>query len=128
MQMSFFISVYTLTQVYIIKIFINFNFICSVASYDKLELRKYHQLQLFVRYVSHVSLAAAFSALDIGLSQWSFEYITISLYTMTKTTSIIFILIFAIFLKLEEKVSGLQLQLLEVVFQTFRLLRAAYYI
>jgi solute carrier family 35 protein C2 len=55
--------------------------------------------------VSHVALAAAFSALDIGLSQWSFEYITISLYTMTKTTSIIFILIFAIFLKLEEKVS-----------------------
>ncbi len=59
------------------------------------------------RYVSHVALAAAFSALDIGLSQWSFEYITISLYTMTKTTSIIFILIFAIFLKLEEKVCDL---------------------
>jgi len=62
---------------------------------------------LSFRYVSHVALAAAFSALDIGLSQWSFEYITISLYTMTKTTSIIFILIFAIFLKLEEKVSDL---------------------
>ena len=55
--------------------------------------------------MSNVTLAAAFSALDIGLSQWSFEYITISLYTMTKTTSIIFILVFAIFLKLEEKVS-----------------------
>lgn len=55
------------------------------------------------KYISHVALAAAFSALDIGLSQWSFEYITISLYTMTKTTSIIFILIFAIFLKLEKK-------------------------
>ena len=58
-----------------------------------------------LRYVSNVALTAAFSALDIGLSQWSFEYITISLYTMTKTTSIIFILVFAIFLKLEEKVS-----------------------
>ena len=57
------------------------------------------------RYVSHVAPAAVFSALDIGLSQWSFEYITISLYTMTKTTSIIFILFFAILHKLEEKVS-----------------------
>ncbi|EUB63993.1 Solute carrier family 35 member C2 [Echinococcus granulosus] len=42
------------------------------------------------------------SALDIGLSNWSFEFITISLYTMTKSTSVIFILIFAIVFKLEK--------------------------
>nr|VZI35132.1 unnamed protein product [Spirometra erinaceieuropaei] len=42
------------------------------------------------------------SALDIGLSNWSFEFITVSLYTMTKSTSIIFVLLFAIILKLEK--------------------------
>ncbi|XP_015790955.1 solute carrier family 35 member C2 isoform X2 [Tetranychus urticae] len=43
------------------------------------------------------------SALDIGFSNWSFEYITISLYTMTKSTCIIFILGFAIVFGLEKK-------------------------
>lgn len=41
------------------------------------------------------------SSLDIGLSNWSFEFITISLYTMTKSSSVIFILFFAILFKLE---------------------------
>ncbi|XP_054165384.1 solute carrier family 35 member C2-like isoform X2 [Oppia nitens] len=43
------------------------------------------------------------SALDIGFSNWSFEFITISLYTMTKSTCIIFILLFAIIFDLEKK-------------------------
>lgn len=42
--------------------------------------------------------------LDIGLSQWSLEYITLSLYTMTKTTSTPFILLFGLLFKLERKV------------------------
>ncbi|KAI1297299.1 Solute carrier family 35 member C2 [Halotydeus destructor] len=51
------------------------------------------------------------SALDIGFSNWSFEFITISLYTMTKSTCIIFILGFAILFKLER----LRLSLVAVV-------------
>lgn len=43
------------------------------------------------------------SALDIGFSNWSFEFITVSLYTMTKTSSVIFILAFAILFGLERK-------------------------
>ncbi|RWS10884.1 solute carrier-like protein [Dinothrombium tinctorium] len=43
------------------------------------------------------------SALDIGFSNWSFEFITVSLYTMTKSTCIIFILIFALIFGLEKK-------------------------
>ncbi|KAA3679071.1 solute carrier family 35, member C2 [Paragonimus westermani] len=43
------------------------------------------------------------SALDIGFSNWSFEFITISLYTMTKSTSVIFILMFSILFRLERK-------------------------
>lgn len=53
-------------------------------------------------YVLEVSPTGIASALDIGLSNWSFEFITISLYTMTKSTSVIFILIFAIVFKLEK--------------------------
>jgi solute carrier family 35 protein C2 len=41
----------------------------------------------------------------LGLSQWSFEYIEVALYTITKSTSIIFILFFAIIMGLERKVS-----------------------
>jgi len=54
-------------------------------------------------YLQRVLLVAATSALDIGLSQWSFEYITVALYTMTKTTSILFILGFGLALGLEKK-------------------------
>ncbi len=47
---------------------------------------------------------AVCSAADIALSQWSFEYITVALYTMTKTTSVLFITFFALIFKLEKKV------------------------
>lgn len=43
------------------------------------------------------------SSLDIGFSNWSFEFITISLYTMAKTSCVVFILAFAIFFGLERK-------------------------
>lgn len=55
-------------------------------------------------YLSRVAFVAFFSALDIGFSQWSFEFITVSLYTMTKTTAVLFILMFALIFKLEKKV------------------------
>ena len=55
-------------------------------------------------YLRRVLLVAATSALDIGLSQWSLKYITVALYTMTKTTSILFILGFGLTLGLEKKV------------------------
>ncbi|XP_037667736.1 solute carrier family 35 member C2 isoform X1 [Choloepus didactylus] len=48
-----------------------------------------------------VSTALA-TALDVGLSNWSFLYITVSLYTMTKSSAVLFILIFSLIFKLEE--------------------------
>lgn len=42
------------------------------------------------------------SALDIGFSNWSFEFITVSLYTMTKSSCVVFILGFAILFGLEK--------------------------
>ncbi|CAF1054736.1 unnamed protein product [Brachionus calyciflorus] len=42
------------------------------------------------------------SAADIGLSNWSLQYITITLYTMSKSTVILFIFFFSIIFKLEK--------------------------
>ncbi|KAJ6636691.1 Solute carrier family 35 member C2 [Pseudolycoriella hygida] len=50
-----------------------------------------------------MSPAGLASGIDIGFSNWGLELVTVSLYTMTKSTTIIFILIFAILLKLEKK-------------------------
>lgn len=53
-------------------------------------------------YLKNIAPIAVLSAIDIGLSNWSLVFITISLYTMSKSTSIIFILLFAIIFKLEK--------------------------
>ncbi|GFS05822.1 solute carrier family 35 member C2 [Elysia marginata] len=53
-------------------------------------------------YLKRIALAGVMSSLDIGLSNWSFELITVSLYTMSKTTAVIFILFFSIIFKLEK--------------------------
>uniref|UniRef100_A0A8C5EYC7 Sugar phosphate transporter domain-containing protein n=1 Tax=Gouania willdenowi TaxID=441366 RepID=A0A8C5EYC7_GOUWI len=53
-------------------------------------------------YLRKVAPTAFATALDIGLSNWSFLFITISLYTMTKSTAVIFILFFTLLFKLEE--------------------------
>ncbi|KFV68390.1 Solute carrier family 35 member C2, partial [Dryobates pubescens] len=45
---------------------------------------------------------ALLTSLDIGLSNWSFLYVTVSLYTMTKSSAILFILLFSLLFKLEE--------------------------
>jgi solute carrier family 35 protein C2 len=50
-----------------------------------------------------VAIVALVASLDIGLSQWSLEYIQVALYTITKSTSIVFILFFAILFNLEKK-------------------------
>lgn len=42
------------------------------------------------------------TSIDIGLSNWSFEFITVSLYTMTKSTAVIFILGFSLLFRLEK--------------------------
>lgn len=42
------------------------------------------------------------SAIDIGFSNWSLQYITVSLYTMSKSSVILFILFFSILFKLEK--------------------------
>jgi hypothetical protein len=56
-------------------------------------------------YLTRILPTAVASAADIGLSNWSLEYITITLYTMSKSTVILFIFLFSIVFKLEPWVS-----------------------
>ncbi|XP_037540963.1 solute carrier family 35 member C2 isoform X2 [Nematolebias whitei] len=53
-------------------------------------------------YLRKVAPTALATALDIGLSNWSFLFISISLYTMTKSSAVLFILFFSLVFKLEE--------------------------
>lgn len=53
-------------------------------------------------YAKKIIPTGLISALDIGLSNWSLVFITVPLYTMVKSTSILFILFFALLLKLEK--------------------------
>uniref|UniRef100_H2YKG4 Sugar phosphate transporter domain-containing protein n=1 Tax=Ciona savignyi TaxID=51511 RepID=H2YKG4_CIOSA len=52
-------------------------------------------------YIKKVFLTGVASAMDIGLSNWSFVFITVSLYTMVKSSAIVFILGFSVLLRLE---------------------------
>ena len=52
-------------------------------------------------YMKRVYPAGIAAALDIGLSNMSLMFITVSLYVMSKTTCVVFVLIFAVLLRLE---------------------------
>uniref|UniRef100_H2YKG6 Sugar phosphate transporter domain-containing protein n=1 Tax=Ciona savignyi TaxID=51511 RepID=H2YKG6_CIOSA len=49
-------------------------------------------------YIKKVFLTGVASAMDIGLSNWSFVFITVSLYTMVKSSAIRFSIIFVVLL------------------------------
>lgn len=53
-------------------------------------------------YLSKVVPLGLASAADIGMSNWSLQYITVTLYTMSKSTVILFILFFSLIFKLEK--------------------------
>ncbi|TSM04847.1 Solute carrier family 35 member C2 [Bagarius yarrelli] len=65
-------------------------------------LRKPRVTLCWKDYIYKVAPTALATALDIGLSNWSFLFITISLYTMTKSSAVLFILLFSLLFKLEE--------------------------
>ncbi|CAI2304536.1 unnamed protein product [Caenorhabditis sp. 36 PRJEB53466] len=51
-----------------------------------------------MRWLAPIGICAS---MDIGLSNWALEYVTVSLYTMAKSSSILFIVAFALLLRLE---------------------------
>uniref|UniRef100_A0A1I7XMZ2 TPT domain-containing protein n=1 Tax=Heterorhabditis bacteriophora TaxID=37862 RepID=A0A1I7XMZ2_HETBA len=69
-------------------------FVCECFSKKRLRLSLKDQL----RWLAPIGICAS---LDIGLSNWALEYVTVSLYTMAKSSSILFIVAFSLLLKLE---------------------------
>ncbi|NXS53096.1 S35C2 protein, partial [Brachypteracias leptosomus] len=59
------------------------------------------------------------TSLDFGLSNWSFLYVTVSLSTMTKSSAILFILLFSLLFKLEEVRAALLLVVLLIAVGLF---------
>ncbi|CUM68584.1 uncharacterized protein PRCAT00006311001 [Priceomyces carsonii] len=53
-------------------------------------------------YARHIVPCALASSGDIGLSNVSFKYITLSLYTMLKSSSLMFVLLFGLIFRLEK--------------------------
>ncbi|KAJ8041937.1 Solute carrier family 35 member C2 [Holothuria leucospilota] len=53
-------------------------------------------------YLTRVAPTGLASAFDIGFSNWSMLFITVQLYTMSKSTAVIFILVFGIIFHLQE--------------------------
>ena len=51
-----------------------------------------------MRWLAPIGICAS---MDIGLSNWALEYVTVSLYTMAKSSSILFIVAFSLLLRLE---------------------------
>uniref|UniRef100_A0A8R1HYQ8 TPT domain-containing protein n=1 Tax=Caenorhabditis japonica TaxID=281687 RepID=A0A8R1HYQ8_CAEJA len=51
-----------------------------------------------LRYLAPIGICAS---MDIGLSNWALEFVTVSLYTMAKSASILFIVAFSLLLRLE---------------------------
>ncbi|XP_073838810.1 solute carrier family 35 member C2 isoform X2 [Musca autumnalis] len=76
---------------------------CSIRAIYKCVVGK-SRIQLdFRTSVRKMGPTGLASGIDIGFSNWGLELVPISLYTMTKSSTIVFILIFAILLGLEKK-------------------------
>lgn len=52
----------------------------------------------------NIIILAIFAALDVGFGLWSLVYISVALYSMVKSTAMLFIMAFGIIYKLEQKV------------------------
>lgn len=77
---------------YCFAIFIRFGMECCGTRRIRLPMKDQ------IRWLAPIGICAS---LDIGLSNWALEYVTISLYTMAKSSSILFIVGFSLLLRLE---------------------------
>lgn len=85
---------------------LKFMLAASLRSIYKMQMGK-SRVQLDWRVaVRKMAPTGIASGIDIGFSNWGLLLVPISLYTMTKSSTIVFILLFAIMLGLERKVSG----------------------
>nr|ADD24272.1 Solute carrier family 35 member C2 [Lepeophtheirus salmonis] len=87
----------------------------------RLSLGKYRQNVVLEwrKYMSQLAVICCISALDIGLSNLAIEFVTISLYTITKITSTPFMLLCALLFNLERKYWGLISKVFIIFFRSF---------
>uniref|UniRef100_A0A0K0E4M3 TPT domain-containing protein n=1 Tax=Strongyloides stercoralis TaxID=6248 RepID=A0A0K0E4M3_STRER len=94
---TFHFPLFIVTGHYITKLFVSY--ISRFLLEWKCKKKKVRvPLKEQIRYLFPVGVCASF---DIGLSNWALEYVTVSLYTMAKSSSILFIFIFSVLLNLE---------------------------
>uniref|UniRef100_A0A8D8QGP6 Solute carrier family 35 member C2 n=1 Tax=Cacopsylla melanoneura TaxID=428564 RepID=A0A8D8QGP6_9HEMI len=89
----------------IVLVHLVFKFIVALVCRKVFELAT-NQKRVLLCWHNHLHKIAPTgiaSGLDIGFSQWGLQLIAVSLYTMTKSTSVIFILIFSLVFQLEKK-------------------------
>lgn len=87
---------------------LKFMLAASIRSMYKMQMGK-SRVQLDWRVaVRKMAPTGIASGIDIGFSNWGLLLVPISLYTMTKSSTIVFILLFAILLGLERKVSNVE--------------------
>ncbi|CAP33345.1 Protein CBG14941 [Caenorhabditis briggsae] len=77
---------------YLFAVIIRFIYECVRAPRMRVSLRDQ------MRWLAPIGICAS---MDIGLSNWALEYVTVSLYTMAKSSSILFIVAFSLLLRLE---------------------------
>ena len=94
----------SITLIHLIFKFISATIIRCVLNCTKNRENKRITLDWYT-YVTRILPTGIASAADIGLSNWSLEYITITLYTMAKSTVILFIFLFSIIFRLEKWVT-----------------------
>uniref|UniRef100_A0A914I854 Sugar phosphate transporter domain-containing protein n=1 Tax=Globodera rostochiensis TaxID=31243 RepID=A0A914I854_GLORO len=88
----------------------------SVVEWAQKNRRVRVPLQEQFRWLMPIGFCAS---LDIGLSNWSLEYVTISLYTMAKSSSILFIVAFSLLLRLERWRASLGTSAILIAFGLF---------
>lgn len=82
-------------------LFTKFLLAATIRSFMSCKTNKERVTLPWGEYVKRVAPPGVAASLDIGLSNWSFEFITVSLYTMTKTSVVIFILFFSLVFRIE---------------------------
>lgn len=82
-----------------------FKFIVALICRKIYEIRNHQKRVLLCWHnqLHKIAPTGIASGLDIGFSQWGLQLNAVSLYTMTKSTSVVFILIFSLVFQLEKK-------------------------
>lgn len=87
------------------QLILTFLSVCTLLIFPRFRIEKYGDTTYTMPlkdYATKIFPCSVASAGDIGLGNTAFRFITLSLYTMVKTSSLIFVLMWGVFFKLEK--------------------------